>query len=1000
MTGIQIAWEDVFSVMQQISGWLIAIAIAFAALIVVLIFAGKAGKPKAGFIRLQSLLAFVLVIALIANGIVFGPMYNMISMALMEVVDLSPETLNNSQTVVEEVTGEGIILAKNDGTLPLTGVTNVNVFGWASTNPVYGGTGSGTVDASTATSLLGGLTAAGFNTNKELSDFYVQYRSDRPAITINNGQDWTLPEPPVSTYSDSLLQNAKNFSDTAILVIGRVGGEGADLPHDMGGVLDGTYNAELDAIEHGSYSFHTPYDTYTKYTRALYRNNGDYDDFVPGSHYLELSRTEKDLVELVCSNFDKVIVVYNGANTLEMGWTEEYDQIRGVLLCASPGGTGFNALGDILRGDVNPSGHTTDTWLRDLTKAPYFNNIGHFSYDNVSNVTDAAKAVWPNADGVVSFVHYVEGIYVGYRYYETAFAEAEAGNMNFDYDATVMYPFGYGLSYTTFDQKITGHSTDGGTVTVDVTVTNTGSTAGKEVVELYYTPPYTNGGIEKAAVNLVAFAKTGVIQPGSSAQVTLAFDKEDMASFDTHGTGGYVLESGTYEVSLRKDAHTVIDSFTFNVSGVNYNESNPHNGDAIAAASRLDFAEGSITYLSRASGFANLAAATAGPASHSLPAGYEVTGNGTYDPTQYNNASDTMPTTGKKNGMKLVDLRGVAYDDPKWDDLLDQMSVSDMVDLIAYGGYATIKVDSIEKFATTDTDGPAGINNAFTGTFGLGYCAEVVLGQTWSTDMAYKLGDALARELNDYNFNGWYAPSMNIHRSAFAGRNFEYYGEDGFLSAEMAVQECAAAYKYNVYPYIKHFAFNDQETNRNGLLCTWLTEQAAREIYLKPFEECVKANMAMGGASAGYPLAVMSSYNYVGTTWAAGCYALQTEILRGEWGFQGMVLSDYFGNYGYMDADKAIRGGTDIMLGTAGNDAILTDQTSATSQQAMRTACKNVLYTVVNSNAYNEENYAAAFKIPAWQMMIYVIDAIVVIALIALEVLLIKGYQKKKASGK
>lgn len=285
------------------------------------------------------------------------------------------------------------------------------------------------------------------------------------------------------------MDNAKAFSDTALVAIARCGGEGADLPHDMGAVMDGSYLKG------------------TKYTRATYTNNGSYDDFGPGSTYLELSRTKRDLVDLVCSNFDNVIVVYNGSNPLEMGWTEEYDQIKGVLLCASPGAAGFNALGQILNGTVNPSGRTVDTWLRDVTLAPSHNNIGHFAYTNVDDVTSAAKEVWPNADGVVSFINYVEGIYVGYRYYETAYAEAQTNGYDFDYDATVMYPFGYGLSYTSFTQTMGQPTVTDTTFTVDVTVTNNGTTAGKDVVELYYTPPYSNGGIEKAAVNLIPLIK-------------------------------------------------------------------------------------------------------------------------------------------------------------------------------------------------------------------------------------------------------------------------------------------------------------------------------------------------------------------------------------------------------------------------------------------------------------------------------------------------------------
>lgn len=972
---VTVAWEDVISVVSQISGYLIVIGILFVAMVAALILARKAGKPKSGFIRWQSVIAFLAATAVMVNTILLVPMADLISASMVEIGTLSEETSNNSRAIVEEVAGEGIVMTKNEeGTLPLTGVENLNVFGWASTNPIYGGTGSGTIDASTAVDLLGGLENAGFSLNTELSDFYKEYREDRPIISINDGQDWTLPEPTVDSYTDEMLDNAKDFSDTAVIVFGRPGGEGADLPNDMGAVLDGSYNKG------------------TKYTNALYTNNGSYDDFEAGSTYLELSRTERDLVEMVCSNFEDVIIVYNGANALEMGWTEEFEQIKGVLLCASPGATGFNALGQIMNGTVNPSGKTVDTWLRDVTQSPTFNNFGHFNYSNVDEVTEAAQAAWERADGIVSFVNYVEGIYIGYRYFETAYAEAERNGFDFDYDEAVMYPFGYGLSYTSFEQEMGDISEADGTISVDVTVTNTGDTAGKDVVELYYTPPYTNGGIEKAEVNLAAFDKTELLEPGASETVTLTFDVEDMASYDTYGEGCYVLEAGEYGISLRTDAHTVVaeDAYTVDEDVV-YNESNLHNGDLEVADNKLEFAEGEITYLSRADGFANYAEATAAPSDFEIHT--EVTANGTYDPTQYNNADDEMPVTGANNGLEVYDLRGADYDDPQWEELLDQVTVDEMVNVIANAGFQTVKMDSVNKFSTIDSDGPAGVNSFMVGAYGTGYCAQVLLAQTWNTDLANKLADGICKEFIDFGIHGWYAPSMNLHRSAFGGRDFEYYSEDSLLSARMAVEECAAAYPYGVYPYIKHFAFNEQETNRNAVLCTWLTEQAARELYLEPFEECVKEN-------DGSAMAVMSSYVYVGAEWDGGCAPLLNDILRGEWGYQGMVLSDYFGNYGYMDADKAVRGGTDAMLGTTGNDAIMTDQESATSVLAMRQAVKNILYTVVNSNAYSDEAYAAGNAMPGWQKILFGADAAIVIVLAALEVLLIRSYKKKKEQAK
>ena len=793
---------------------------------------------------------------------------------------------------------------------------------------------------------------------------YREYREERPAISINEGQDWTLPEVPVKDYSEKMMENAKDFSDTAVIVLARTGGEGADLPHDMGAVMDGSYNQG------------------TKYTNASYTNNSEeYADFEEGQSYLELSKTEADLVDMVCKEFENVIVVYNGANALELGWTEDYEQIKSVLLCPGPGTTGFNALGSIIAGEVNPSGKTTDTWVRELSQTPYINNIGHFAYTNTQDVADAAKATWERADGIVSFVNYTEGIYTGYRFYETA-----ADENLIDYDQVVMYPFGYGLSYTTFDQEMSNLLVTDDSISVDVTVTNTGKTAGKEVVELYDTPPYTNGGIEKASANLIAFDKTEQLEPGESQVLTLTFNIEDMASYDTAGKGAYVLEAGEYNISLRSDSHNIIDSKAYTLENeVVYDESNTHEGDLTVAENKLQFAEGNVTYLSRKDSFANFEEAVKGPKNFELDG--EVQGNGTWNPEDYDNPEDEMPITGAKNGLELYDLRGADYDDSRWEQLLDQLNTDEMVELIAYGGHQTAAVRSVGKVRTLDTDGPAGLNSTTINAFGTGYCSEILIAQTWNEDLAKKVGEGISKEFKDFHVTGWYAPSMNLHRSAFGGRNFEYYSEDSLLSSKMALAEVSAAVEQGVYPYIKHFVMNEQETNRNALLCTWFNEQSARELYMKPFEYCVK-NTPSG------KLAVMSSYNYLGTQWAAGCTALLNDILRDEWGFQGMVITDYFGNYGYMDADRAVRGGTDLMLGTAGNEAIMTDL-SATSVIAMRQAAKNIFYTVVNSNAYEE--YVPG-QIPSWMQTLYIVDAVLAVLLVLAEVVLIRGYLKKRKS--
>ena len=964
MGNVEVAWEDVFSVIQLVRNHIIVIAVALVCMIAVMVLARKWEKTKKRLIRWQAFICFIVVTALTANIMLSGALYNTLNVILADKGKLLPEDAENSRNTIEEIADEGIVMTKNEDSFLPIAPQKLNVFGWASTNPVYGGTGSGTVDTSTAVGILKGLENAGFETNKEISEMYREYREERPAISINEGQDWTLPEVPVKDYSEKMMENAKDFSDTAVIVLARTGGEGADLPHDMGAVMDGSYNQG------------------TKYTNASYTNNSEeYADFEEGQSYLELSKTEADLVDMVCKEFENVIVVYNGANALELGWTEDYEQIKSVLLCPGPGTTGFNALGSIIAGEVNPSGKTTDTWVRELSQTPYINNIGHFAYTNTQDVADAAKATWERADGIVSFVNYTEGIYTGYRFYETA-----ADENLIDYDQVVMYPFGYGLSYTTFDQEMSNLLVTDDSISVDVTVTNTGKTAGKEVVELYDTPPYTNGGIEKASANLIAFDKTEQLEPGESQVLTLTFNIEDMASYDTAGKGAYVLEAGEYNISLRSDSHNIIDSKAYTLENeVVYDESNTHEGDLTVAENKLQFAEGNVTYLSRKDSFANFEEAVKGPKNFELDG--EVQGNGTWNPEDYDNPEDEMPITGAKNGLELYDLRGADYDDSRWEQLLDKLNTDEMVELIAYGGHQTAAVRSVGKVRTLDTDGPAGLNSTTINAFGTGYCSEILIAQTWNEDLAKKVGEGISKEFKDFHVTGWYAPSMNLHRSAFGGRNFEYYSEDSLLSSKMALAEVSAAVEQGVYPYIKHFVMNEQETNRNALLCTWFNEQSARELYMKPFEYCVK-NTPSG------KLAVMSSYNYLGTQWAAGCTALLNDILRDEWGFQGMVITDYFGNYGYMDADRAVRGGTDLMLGTAGNEAIMTDL-SATSVIAMRQAAKNIFYTVVNSNAYEE--YVPG-QIPSWMQTLYIVDAVLAVLLVLAEVVLIRGYLKKRKS--
>ncbi len=953
---LAINMADVVNVLNTCKPYLIGFGVVFVIAVIVLIAAFKLDKTKRKLVRSEAGIAILLALVVVVNMICFGPMNSMISLATGNGT-ISEETSAEATDLVEQIADEGIVLLKNeDNILPLSDNNKLNVFGWASTNPCYGGTGSGSLsDAYETVTLLQGLENAGFELNSELSDFYTSYRADRPEVGMW-AQDWTLPEPTADTYSDDMMNNAKEFSDTAMVVITRVGGEGADLPTDV--------------------------------SQVTYTNNSDeYNDFEPGEHYLQLSQTERNMLDLVCENFDNVVVVYNGANAMELGFLNEYEQIKGALWCPGTGQSGFNALGSILSGEVNPSAKTSDTFVADLTATPTANNFGAMYYDNMDkfNVVSVG-ATGEEETSTPSFVNYVEGIYVGYKFYETAAVE---GLIN--YDETVVYPFGYGLSYTTFTQEMGEITESDGTISFDVTVTNTGDVAGKDVVEVYYNPPYTNGGIEKASANLIAFEKTGMLEPGASETVTISFKAEDMASYDYQNAKAYVLEAGNYEISINSDSHNVIDSRTYNVpETITYSGENGRSTDAQTATNVFDYAAGEVTYLSRADGFANYAEATAAPATYTLPEDQKETfiNNSNYDPTAYNNEEDEMPTTGADNGLELADLRGVDYDDAQWDELLDQMSVEDMDSLIALGGYQTNSVASINKVQTIDCDGPASINNNFTGTGSVGFPSAVMIANTWSTDIANAFGQSIGKMADEMGVSGWYAPAMNIHRSAFAGRNFEYYSEDGLLSGKMAANAIIGANEYGVYAYMKHFALNDQESNRLSMLCTWSNEQAIREIYLKPFELAVKE----GGTGA-----VMSSFNYIGTHWAGGSSSLLQTVLRDEWGFQGFVLTDYFGVYGYMNSDQAIRNGTDCMLVAYDTETNhVKDQESATGVQAMRQACKNILYTVVNSRAYDPENLETGLM--GWQIAAIVIDVIFAAIIIVLEVVAIKKFLKRNAT--
>ena len=868
-----------------------------------------------------------------------------------------------SAKLVEEIAGEGMTLLKNNGTLPLA-TGNVTLLGRGAADPIYGGSGSGTADTRTAVNIRAGIENAGFAVNDVVYQQLSNFAAANPAkdggrtnIVMDKPEEsnYNIGEMPVADYSQEALSSFAQFNDAAIVVIGRGGGEGGDLATDL---TQWDANAE------------------------------------PGEHQLELNSDERALLELAKSNFENVVVVVNASTSMELGLLQDDEGIDGVILAGSPGATGFSALGRVLNGEVNPSGHTVDIFSRDFTADPTFANFGNYAYDNLDDAY---------------FVDYEEGIYVGYRYYETAAVEGFL-----DYDEAVVYPFGYGLSYTDFEWTI-GEQRMGavdGDISVDVEVTNTGDVAGKDVVELYYTAPYTPGGIEKSSVVLGDFAKTGLIEPGQSETVTVTIPVEQMASYDSADSGAYVLEEGDYEIKLQTDSHNLaagIEPIPYKVDQtITYTDGRA--SDKTPATNQFDdvtaaFTEGKATAFSRADFAGTFPSTPEGADFDATDA--TVTAFKPYDAKAAADENDDVekPTWGADNGLSLIDLRGLPYDHPAWDQLLDELDKDEVVALLTSGAYNTAALEDIGKIRTNDLDGPAGFSSfinpeLWTGT---AFPSEYLIGQTWSKELAERMGEAIGDEALTAGSNGWYAPAMNLHRSPFAGRNFEYYSEDPVLSGLLGTSVADGALTKGVYAFIKHFAMNDQETNRvrgNGL-ATWATEQTIRELYLKPFEMVVKDTTGdvkfydsegqLQTSKIG-STAIMSSFNRIGATWAGGSEALMHQVLRNEWGFSGMAITD-FNLYPYMYVDEAWAArGTDLML-TFENFKEVEDTSSAYAESNIRYAMHNVLYTVANSNAVNgiAPGASLSYNPAGWEIAVQAITiALAVLILAALVWMIIR----------
>ena len=822
------------------------------------------------------------------------------------------KTTEQAMALTEKIEGEGAVLLENKNeVLPLQN-QKVNVFGYASRNVVYGGTGSGGGKEDNNVDLQQGLKNAGFQVNDQLTTFYDDRYVPREKVNIHKlvGGDFNIHEPKASEYSESLLTSAKEFSDTALVVFSRNSGEGADITNEMKGYAGGT----------------------------------------AGKHYLELSDDEAATLDLVKENFDKVVVILNSSFPMELGFLDD-EKIAGALWIGGPGSVGFNAVGEILAGEVNPSGRLVDTYAYDETSAPSFNNIGEFPYSN--SEFDYEKDTWH-----YKYINYAESIYVGYRYYETRYIDNQTGKMDeAAYEKAVQYPFGYGLSYTNFKQEITNFKVDGNEAKMTVKVTNTGKKAGKDVVQLYYTPPYTIGGIEKSHVVLSGFAKTQELAPNQSEEVNLSFDVENMASYDEKQNKAYVLEKGNYEIKLMNNSHDVIDSKNYEVAkDIVFDQENKRESDELSATNQFEDAKGDVQYLSRWNWEETMPKEMAQPkeASKELLKALK---------DQSVNEGKADPIKFKKHGLELYDLKGVDYDDPKWDQLLEQLSVKDMENLITYGGFQTLAINSVKKPATIDADGPAGINHLVSQAHGNQYTSEVVVASTWNTELVEEMGAALGKEAKASNITGLYLPGVNIHRSPFGGRNFEYYSEDALLSGKIGSSLSKGAMDQGSYVFMKHFAMYDQETRRYEFptgAATWSTEQAMREVFLKPFEIAVKDSGITG---------IMSSYNRIGPKWVGESEALLQNVLRDEWGFRGTVISDFYKPQ-YMNVDQGLSAGNDLVLYLLPTKLNNVTTDTDWGQQNMRKASHNILYTVVNSHAYE----VAETHVPNWIYLLVTIN--------------------------
>lgn len=851
-----------------------------------------------------------------------------------------------------------MLLKNENAALPMNKGARISVFSKNSVNLSYGGSGSGGFDTSNNKNLYESLNDAGFVTNPTLKRFYESSQSG-PVRTANssdldNGDNQKIAtaETPQSKYTDAVKNSYADYSDAALVVITRIGGEGFDLP----------------------------------------RYQGDSEGAVsPDSHYLELDQNEIDLLTAVTDGtFKRVVVVFNTPSSFEATFLKDSayaafaDKIDAAVWIGFTGSNGITALGEILNGDVNPSGRLVDTWAADFTKNPSFVNFGTGCLPDTTDKYDG---------GMYYSVDYEEGIYVGYRYYETR-GETDGENW---YNANVVYPFGYGLSYTTFDWTVGDASASeielGTTITVPVTVKNTGSVAGKEVVQLYASAPYTLGGIEKAHKVLVGFAKTKLLQPGESETVTVSFDPYSAASYDyrdanSNGFSGYELGAGEYTLYVSRNAHESEKAIALNLAADVQIGTDPTTDSEVVNryTDSEDFLD-SDWQLDAMLSRADWEGTWPTPQTAQQHAGTdrlyeEIRSEEHNNPTDFD--SEEYPWFGEEPTLTLRDLLPsaeaegyepvVSYDDERWEELMMGCDEEEMIALINNGAYHTLAMEGVGLPATIHGDGPSGFTcfmskEQVNGT--CQYVSEPVMASTWNIDLMTELGEAIGEEgtigdkATGQPYSSIYAPGVNIHRSPFGGRCSEYFSEDPFISGMMGAAEVQGIQSRGVLPTVKHFVANEQETHRSiGGDLSWLSEQALREIYLKPFEYTVKLGETRG---------IMTSFNRIGTRWTGGDYRLLTEILRNEWGFNGLVICDFNTIPQYMIPRMMFYAGGSLDLATQ-QSAMWTDCDTSDAGDAivLMRAVKDVMYALVNSNAMNAE--VIGYNPPIWQEYLHWIN--------------------------